>query len=169
MTDTNYFDPGTGNWLVVDGQIVERDALRIAEKINEYDENLVLMCLPNDSTADFHDAPFVVCERQPNGSMVRVLEAWELDDRIIERIWAADTKRFDILAKLDKMENDKKETDARRYREKMDENLDILVHVAKSPLHTYTVENHEGELVRVHDDKWPTRVASESTVIPLGG
>ena len=32
----NYFDPGTGDFLVVDGNIVERDALRIAEAIKDY-------------------------------------------------------------------------------------------------------------------------------------
>jgi len=166
--DTNYFDPGTGDWVVVDGQIVERDALRIAEKINEYDPNLVLMCL-DDNMADFRDAPFVLCERRPNGSLTKIFEAWELDDRILERIFAADQQRFDPLARIESMEAKKKRESESRYKEQMAENLDVLVHAVKNRKSTYTVENHDGDLIRTHEDKPPTRVSSESTVISLGG
>jgi len=165
---SNYYDPGTGDWLVVDGQIVERDALRIAEKIADYDPNLVLMCLTDDM-ADFSDAPFVLCERRPNGVLHKVFEAWQLDDRIIERIYAADQQRFDPLKKIESMEEKKKKEAESRYREKMDENLDILMTVVKHRKSTFTVENHQGDLVRVNEDGPPIRVASESTIIPLGG
>ena len=42
---SNYYDPGTGNHVMVDGMIVERDALRVAEAIKEYDPNLEILCV----------------------------------------------------------------------------------------------------------------------------
>lgn len=162
--DGNYFDPGTGEWVVVDGAIVERDALNIAERIHEYDENLVLMCLQNDSLSELHDAPFVLCERRPDGSLHRVMEAWKLDERILERIYAADSQRFDTLESLTRMEKKRKDDSDRRYREKMDENLDILVSAVKNRKSTFTVHNNDGELIRTHEDRLPTRVSSEKTI-----
>lgn len=162
-----YFDPGTGEYVVVSGSIVERDALAIAEKIQEYDENLVLMCL-DDPLADYRDAPFVLCERQPNGTLHRVFEAWKLDDRILERIFAADKKRFDPLQRIEKMEADQRRYREAQFEEKMQRDLDILVTGVKRRQSTYTIENPEtGDMVRIHEDKPPTRVSSESKVIPL--
>ena len=50
-------DAGDGTFVIVDGQIVERDALNIAERINEYDDKLTLVCL-DPSKAEINDAPF---------------------------------------------------------------------------------------------------------------
>jgi len=95
--DEIYFDPGHGQYVVLDGVIVERDALYIAEKINDYDPDLQLICLESEALASIHDAPFLVIRDRGNGVFERVLEAWELDDRIIERLFTADCARNNPL------------------------------------------------------------------------
>lgn len=160
----NYFDPGTGEHVVVDGSIVERDALHIAERIKEYDPNLELLCL-NDPMSNFRDAPFVVCERRPDGTLHRVFEAWELDERILERIFNADSERFDPLAHVETLEKKRKRELDARYKETIAENNDILLHAILSRTSSYTVKNTKDELVRIHEDKPPTRVASETTIM----
>ena len=76
---SNWYDPGDGRHVVVDGCIVERDALRIAEAIKDYDENLELLCF--DGT-DLSKEPFVVACRRQDGTLYPVLRAWELNDLI---------------------------------------------------------------------------------------
>ena len=61
---SNWYDPGNGQFLVVDGQVVERDALRIAEAISDYDPNLTLLCLNPERAEGISDEPFVVAERE---------------------------------------------------------------------------------------------------------
>jgi hypothetical protein len=162
---SNYYDPGTGDYLVVDGMIVERDALAIAERLKEYDPNLELMCL--DSDMNFHDlsdAPFVVCCRRPDGSLYKIFEAWSLDERVIERVAMADGSRTNLLDKLASLEQAKQKEVQDRYQEKHLENTDKFTHALRSPKHTYTLHNSEEELVRIHSDKPSTRVSSEKTI-----
>ena len=152
----NYFDPGTGDFLVVDGNIVERDALRIAEAIKDYDENLELLCLTPEN-AMVNEAPFIVCERKHDGSLVRVLEAWELDDRILERIYNSDTRRRDVLSDLLRKESEIERQLNNRYQEKREANMDLVMHVAANKKSSYSFENDTGDKITFYDDK-PTEV-----------
>jgi len=166
---SNYYDPGTGNYVVVDGMIVERDALSIAERLKDYDPNLEIMCL--DSDMEFHemsDAPFVICCRREDGSLYKIFEAWELDERIIERVAMADGARINIFNHAVALETAKRKEIQDRYNEKHLENTDQFIHAMLSKKNTYTLHNSEGELVRVHGDKPPTQVSSEKSIHSLG-
>jgi hypothetical protein len=147
QTGTNWFDPGNGNLLVVDGQIVERDALRIAEAIKDYDESL------DPDLADVNEAPFIVCERRKtDGALIRVMEAWELDERILERIYAADTQRSDVLLGLEKKEVQMRRDQQSRYQEKRDANKDLVESIVKNMKSKYTFEK-DGKKVTLYDDR----------------
>jgi hypothetical protein len=152
QSGTNWFDPGTGDHLIVDGHVVERDALRIAEAIKDYDENLELICLDPD-LADVNDAPFIVCERRKvDGALIRIMEAWQLDDRILERIYAADTQRSDVLLGLEKKEAQLRRDQESRYQEKRDANKDLVESIVKNMKSKYTFEK-DGKRVTLYDDR----------------
>jgi hypothetical protein len=153
MTD-QYYDPGTGDWVLLNGAVVERKALYIAEKIKDYDENLELLCLQPERAEGISDAPFIVAERvMENGVPVLkpVLRAYELDDRILERIYMSDTKRRDVLADIMASEDKYHADNARRYEEKREENKDIMLHLAGMKSQ-YSVEV-DGEIIMFYDDR----------------
>lgn len=145
------YDPGNGEYIVVDGNIVERDAYRIVERIHEYDENLSVIVL-DPETANLSDAPFLVVELKPDGTYQRVIEAWQLDERILERLWAADQRKFDSLETLAKLEMKKKKDTEDRYREAIGDGLEMAVAALKSEKSTFSFENKEGDLITLKDD-----------------
>lgn len=98
-------------YTLVEGIPVETDALRIAEKIHEISPTLRLQYLAEN--AKLGDPPFQVVETGRDGKDYVAFYAWKLDDRLIERIHAADTQRVDVLTGLE--ENNKK---VRRWVEK---------------------------------------------------
>lgn len=135
-----------------DGAIVERDVLGIVEKIREYDENLRVQYLDPSSGADFTDAPYRIVEECPDGMVREVFSVWTLDETVLERIYAADTKKLDILAVLNKKNQAIRNDRERRYREEREEAQDIITHVLKSPKGRYTIPKANGEGVAVIDD-----------------
>lgn len=153
MSEPIVFDPGNGNFLVIDGHIVERDALRIAEKIADYDPALRLVCLDNEGFESVRDAPFMVVRDNGHGTVERVLEAWTLDDRIIERIWAADNSKHDILAKLVAEENRLKKDREDKEREEREANVELMAAAVTNKKSSFQFHNREGELVKIHDDR----------------
>jgi hypothetical protein len=150
---SNYYDPGTGNHVVIDGNIVERDALRIAEAIRDYDPNLILLCLDPNNATGISDEPFVVAERGKDGILRPVLRAWILDDHILERLYNSDTQRHDVLHALVTLEETKKKASQQRYQEKRDEIKDVVQHIA-GMRSRYTVKDSEtGDMLTFYDDR----------------
>lgn len=142
-----------GSELVeIDGNYVERDALKIAEKIKQYDPNLELLCVDPMSGPDINEAPFLVCERCEDGQLRRVFEAWQLDDRIIQRIYAADQRRFDTLEQIDRTNAEVDRVARRRYEEKREERKDLVAHIAAARTSDYSFKNEEGEHITIRED-----------------
>lgn len=135
-----------------DGAIVERDVLGIVEKITEYDENLRVQYLDPSSGADFSDAPYRIVEVCPDGKVREVFSVWALDEKVLERIYAADTQRIDVLTALNNHNALLRKERERRYEEKKLEAQDIVSHVLKSPKGRYTIPKANGEGVAVIDD-----------------
>lgn len=142
----------------IDGKWVEHDALRIAERVNEYDPNLFVQYL--ERAAAIGDAPFRVVYRNPqrgldqnNAELYTVLYAWQLDERLLDRIRAADSHRFNVLGKLE-LDNEKLVTEGkRRYFEIREENKAKVASVLASRKTEYTLHNDKDELVRISDHK----------------
>jgi response regulator RpfG family c-di-GMP phosphodiesterase len=147
------FDPGDGNFIVIDGQIVERDSLRIAEKIKEFDPNLEVFCL-DPELADVNDAPFVIVE-YVNGVFKRVMEAWTLDDQVLHRLHFAHSTTVEELTQkyedLKKVQYDRKMS---RYKEIKEAKKDLVKHIVADKHSNYSFKDEEtGEKVTVFDDR----------------
>lgn len=91
---------GEQGYTIVQGVAVENDALRIAEKITEYNPRLKLQYLAEN--AALGDPPFQIVETGLDGREHIVMYAWELDDRLLHRLYMADTFSRDVLKELDK-------------------------------------------------------------------
>src|SRR5688572_6716021 len=141
----------------VEGMLVERDALRIAEAIQDYDENLVLLCLDPAKDHELSEEPFIVAEKCPDGILRPVLRAWQLDDMILMRIKSADCQRVNPLDTIEQITQRIKKENQRRYEEWRAEAKDIAVHVAGMKS-SYTVrDSRTGDLLTFYDDRPPKR------------
>lgn len=150
---SNFYDPGTGRHVVVDGNIVERDALRIAEKIRDYDENLVLLCLNPERAEGITDEPFVVAERGVDGVLRPVLRAWVLDESLLERLYNSDTHKHNVFNGLVSLEEQQRRATEYKYQEQRGEIRDVVQHIAgmKSK---YTVrDSNTGDMLIFYDDR----------------
>ena len=150
---TNWYDPGTGEFLIVDGAIVERDALRIAEAIKAYDENLELLCLDPNRATGITDAPFVIAERCRDGILRPFMKIWELNETILHRIWQSDSHKFNGLDRLDSMENSQKQLTQNRYNEWRNEAKDVVAHIAGMRSNYIAELPGTGERVKFFDDR----------------
>lgn len=133
-----------GGLVNVDGHWVERDALRIAEAVNDYDPNLRVKVLW-DEFVSVDTPPFQIVETCKDGVERVAFTAWQLDERILERIYAADTRIHDVDALITKNNERAKKEQKQRYQEKREEAKDLISHIAASPKDTYTARI-DGEL-----------------------
>lgn len=123
------------------GVLVEEDVLGTVRKIQEYDPNLRVKYLAQHGTVT--DAPYAIFELCPDGIERLVMYVWQLDDRVMERLYAADNQRINILKALDDHNTKVKADEKRRYREEMEEAKDIVEHVIASPKGTYSFNTQD--------------------------
>lgn len=144
----------TGPEMVdVDGAIVEKDALRIAEAIKAYDPNLELLCLDPARADGVSDEPFVLVEKCKDGQMRKIKSYWQLDDRILADVEAADCQRHDLIAVINgRNERVHRERD-RRYQELKEERMEIVQHIAGMKSSTVTTDPLTGEKIKFYDDR----------------
>lgn len=137
----------------VDGALVERDCLRIAEAVKAYDENLEILCLDPQRAADVTEAPYVLVEKCKDGEYRRIKSYWQLDERILADVEAADCQRHDLIAVINgRNERVKRERD-RRYKELREEQLEVVKHIAGMKSQTTVTDPRTGEKVRFYDDR----------------
>lgn len=148
-----------GNQLVeVDGFLVQRDALRVAEAIKDYDPNLEILCLDPARAESITDEPFIVAERCADGKLRPVLRAMELNDLVLQRVIAADKC---TLGTLEEMENRIKAGIQSRYQDVKEETADVVQHILQDRRSSYTVrDSNTGELLTFYDDRPATRKQS---------
>jgi len=135
----NYIDGKAPEIVMVQGIPVERDALRVAEAISEYDENLRLQFVPE--SASVGEPPFRVVERCRDGVERVAMYAWKLDGELLQRIQAADCAARDLDAIITKKNREAKDRLNRRYRELKEEANEIAHAVLKSDKSKYTVRD----------------------------
>jgi len=122
----------------VGGVLVEQDALRIAERIHEYDPNLKVVFL-NDAARSVSEPPYKIVERCKDGVERPVLSCWKLDETVFQKLFLADTARWDVSGRLDGINSQARQAQNRRYKEQRDEAKEIVTTVLKSPKSNYTV------------------------------
>jgi hypothetical protein len=152
-----YYDPGTGDHVIVDGNIVERDALRVAEAITEYDPNLYILCVDLNKAEGLTEEPFILAEKCKDGVMRPIFKFWKLDDTILQRVQLADGQKFNGLKTLQEMEADVKRQNERRYEEWRGEAKDIVYHIAGMKSKYSVRDSNTGELITFFDDRPSTR------------
>ena len=150
MPEQRILNVGDG-MVQVDDYIVDKKVLDVIERIRAYDDNLDVMYL-NPDKADFLDAPWVVIERCADGFMRKVFDVWEMNDKVLERLFNADTRRVDVLLNVDRANQAIKNDQQRRFREKTAESADKLAHLLAHPKTTYKVKT-DSQLLTI-DDKF---------------
>lgn len=151
---TNVYATGTGEYVVVDGMIVEKDALRVAEAIKDYDPNLEILCVDPNHAEGISEEPFVIAEKCSDGILRPIFRCWELNDFVLTRIRMSDSQnRITPIDTIEQWEKEVKKANKRRYEEFRAEAKDIVAHIAgmKSK---YTVrDSNTGELITFYDDR----------------
>ena len=133
--------------------IVERDVLNIIQKIMEYDQNLKVQYL--ERAATLGDAPWRIIERCKDGEYRVVFYAWQMDERVLDRLRLADCYAVDVLGAMDSHNNSLRKLEGRRFQERMGEAGDITTHILKSPKGRYTFKQGNKK-VTIDDDPKPS-------------
>lgn len=135
---------------IADGMYVERDVLGVVSMIAEYDPNLKVKVLAGDG-GDVAQPPYRLVEVCRDGLERIVFDIWELDQRVLERIKAADNARSNVLARVEKQNESAHDLLNRRYREQMDEAHDIVKTFLKSRDKTKWTVRDGDRLVTIED------------------
>jgi hypothetical protein len=163
LNDPVFSDPGIRHVIQnAPGSFVEDDVLGIVDWIRAYDEDLDVMCLDPtrmDITPD--DPPYIIVEHCRDGVIRIVFRCWTLDERVKERIIAADTQTTDVLSALDAANRATRAAQERAYQDSVGEAKDIMLHIFKNPKTTYRFRNLDGELLTVEDDKGVVKRAGD--------
>ena len=133
------------------GDVVERDVLNIVSKIAELWPTLVVKYLNPDYQAGLTDAPYAIFEKCPDGIERMVLSAMTLDDRILERIYAADTSKHQILSRITDNNDLFRAKQKQQFRENTGEIKDIIKHMIDSSKGRYSFTT-DGKRIEVDDD-----------------
>ena len=148
-----YYNPGTNNLLEINGFLVEADALRVAEALKEYDPDLEILCLKPEM-AGAGDAPFQICHKDSTGTLRKIFDCWELDDRVLSRIQLADTHRRNIIKAMETREEEIKKDRDSRYQDFAAERRDLVKSIVKNNKSRYTFrDDTTGLLVTIYDDR----------------
>lgn len=123
---------------MADGSLVEHDVLNVVDKIREYDSSLRLKYA---QVANIGDPPYKLFEMCNDGVERLIMNIWELDERVIERIRAADNARGNVLLDIDLNNLNIENENHRRFREEMDEAKDMVEHYLKSSKSRYSMRD----------------------------
>lgn len=137
---------------LADGVYVEQDVLNIVEKIQQYDPNLKVKYV-DPNRAEFGDEPYRIVEVCPDG-MERVLfGVWELNELVLERIYAADKMKTDVLANIDSHNRMINQGIQSRYEDQKLEANDIVAHYLESRKGRWSFKNDAGQKVTLDDQE----------------
>lgn len=136
-----------------ESSIVERDVLNVIQQIMEYDTNLKVQYVERNQAVG--DAPYRIIEKCNDGEWRVLFYAWQMDERVLERIRMADCHMVDVLSTVDKHNADLRQKEGRRFQERMGEAADITTHILKSPKGRYTFKDGD-KLVTIDDDPKPS-------------
>lgn len=136
---------------IAQGVYVENDVLRVVEKIREtYPHIKVKYCAPG--TGDFSSAPYKIVEVCRDGIERVVFDVWELNDLVLERLYASDTLKHDVLAQIDRNNALVRRNQLQQFKESMEDAADITKHVLQRDSGSYTFPRDDGAIVKVTGD-----------------
>lgn len=130
------------------GCYIEEDVLDVVGRIQDYDSNLRIKFL-DPKVGGIADAPYAIFEVCPDGLERLVFTVWELDERVMDRLFRADTYKHDILAGIEQANQKARNNLQRRFKDTMEEAHDITKHVVKSPKTEYSIPSQDGDSSKV--------------------
>jgi len=133
--------------------VVEHDVLNVIQQIMDYDSALKVQYL--ERAGKMGDAPWRVVERCKDNEYRVLFYAWQMDERVLERIRLSDCHAVDVLSSLDSHNASLRQREGRRFQERMGEAADITQHILKSPKGTYSFKDGDKK-VTVDDDPKPS-------------
>jgi hypothetical protein len=137
---------------IAEGVYVEQDVLNIVDKIRAYDPNLkVKFC--NPELAETGDAPYKIVEVCSDGIERIVFSVWQLDDKVMERLYAADNSRTNVLVDIHNNNLLAKKIEERRYQEEKEEDRDLIASYLKSPKGQYSFRRRQDDALVIVDDQ----------------
>lgn len=146
-------------YINVDGQWVEKDALNIAERLYAIDPNVRVICV-DPAVAHFTEEPFIIAELCPDGQYRPIFRCWELNDDVVERVRMADSHSNDLQARLEYMQAKKKGEVARRFQDRRDFEIDVGKSILKTRTSTFTYTDPDGVKKKVYSDGRPVEILS---------
>jgi hypothetical protein len=124
-----------------EGYFISAEHKRIAEIVNDYDQDLYLLFIP-PARREPGDHPYAVMH-QPEGKAPYIAAYFdECDERILEHLFLNDTRRHDMMAKIEAQELAQQLVDAKRREDIAAEKADMAKSMWRSPLHSY---KHNGK------------------------
>ena len=142
-----------------DGSVCEHDVFNMIQKIMEYDENLKVQYLERAAAAG--DAPWRIIEQCNDGEWRVIFYAWEMDQRVLDRIHLADMRYRDVFSDMDAHNASLRTREGRRFQESVDEAHDLTTHILKSPKGRYTFKQGNRK-VTIDDDPKPSWKVEET-------
>lgn len=146
-----------GEFMAIDGMVVEKKALYIVEKLKDINPNIEVLALDPDRTEGLLDEPYQICERLPNGRVVKIFGVMELNDSVITRVQLADSRRYDIEAQITKANAKVREEQDKKFREELAAKKDLVTSIIKSTKSSYSYLNDSGDKVTIYEDQ-PSKV-----------
>ena len=124
-----------------EGTWIEEDLYDIVRRVQQYDPNLKVQYLDPERTGNLTDAPYRILESCPDGIWRIVFGVWELDERVLERLFKSDTQRGNILQGIDSSNLLAQKEQDRRYQDEQDALNELVADTLRSPKDTYTAKN----------------------------
>jgi hypothetical protein len=126
-----------------DGTWISPKVARVAELLTAYDWHLEVKWIPPAQRA--HDDPaFAICYTHggcPDFVVMYVQDESEMDERVLQRIYAADNGQANVLNALEAHNKAVKDLQRAKYEDALAEANDLAAHIWKSKLNTY---KHDG-------------------------
>lgn len=143
-----------GEFLAIDGMVVERRALHIVEKLQEINPDLLVLAVDPARTEGLLEEPYQICEIGADGRVYKIFGVWELDDSVITRVQLADSRKFDIEAEIVKNNQQIKDQHRKEFEEKLDAQKDLVASIVDNNKSSYSYREEEtGDLITIYDDK----------------
>jgi len=137
---------------IAPGNKAERDVLNIVQWIRDYDPNLDVMYLDPGKCDSPFDAPYIIVEHCNDGVTRLVCSVWTLDDRVKQKILAADTFLSPVKENFEAVNEAARKAQRDMWKERTAEVKDQGTHLLKNPKTSYTMKNDKGELIKIEDD-----------------
>lgn len=120
---------------------------RIAEIIHDWNPELELRIIPERARTPEDTHPYAIFHRNKHGYeyLVRTMTPEEMDHRLIAWLFEADTKRHDVLARIEREEAARKLMDMRAQMDREEEARELTKAIITSPKSEY---RHNGKVFK---------------------